>query len=88
MSIKLPEPIAAYFAAKNERDIDAMLAPFAETAIVKDEGQEMRGVAAIKEWMRETTRKYGVTVAVMDVAATGSKTVVTGGKISRLEIHP
>ena len=77
MSIKLPESVAAYFDAINERDIDAMLAPFAQTAIVKDEGREMRGVAAIRGWMEETTRKYGVAVAVMDVATTESRTAVT-----------
>ena len=74
MSTERPEPIAAYFAGKNQHDINAMLAPFAGAAIVKDEGQERRGVAAIQEWMEETTRKYRVTVAVTDVA----KTVVTG----------
>lgn len=74
MSLELPEPIAAYFAGTNNHDIDAMLAPFAEAAIIRDEGQERRGLAAIQEWMEETTRKYRVTVAITDVA----KTVVTG----------
>ena len=78
MPTKLPEPVAAYFAATNAHDVDAMLAPFAETAIVKDEGQERRGAAAIREWMEETTAKYRATVAVMDVAETDRKTVVTG----------
>ena len=48
MSTKLPKPVAAYFAATNLHDIDAMLAPFDETAIVRDEGQERRGAAAIR----------------------------------------
>ena len=34
----LPQPIAAYFAATNTHDIDAMLEPFADGAIVRDEG--------------------------------------------------
>ena len=78
MSTKLPEPIAAYFAATNRHDIDAMVAPFAETALVKDESQERRGVTAIREWIEETTRKYRHTVAVTDVAEADGKTVVTG----------
>jgi len=78
MSIELPEPIAAYVAGKNQHDINAMLAPFAEAAIVKDEGQERRGAAAMQEWMEETTRKYRVTLAVTDVAKPDGKTVVTG----------
>jgi len=74
MSIELPEPIAAYFVGTNNHDTDAMLAPFADGAIVKDEGQERRGLAAIQEWLEETTRKYRPTVAVTDVA----ETAVTG----------
>src|SRR5438876_4997210 len=45
MSMELPEPIAAYFARTKKHDVDAMLAPFAAAAIVKDEGQERRGRA-------------------------------------------
>ena len=78
MSTKLPQPLAAYFAGVNIHDIDAMLAPFTEAAIVKDEGQERRGLAAIREWIEETTRKYRVTVAVTNVAETAGNTTVTG----------
>src|SRR5712692_8859256 len=78
MSTKLPEPLAAYFAAVNIHDIDAMLAPFSEAASVKDEGQERRGLAAIRQWIEETTRKYGVTIAVTNVAETTGNTTVTG----------
>lgn len=78
MATSLPAPLSAYFAAANDHDIDAMLAPFAEEAVVEDEGRLRRGRAAIRQWMDETTRKYGVTVEVLDVAQTESKTVVTG----------
>jgi hypothetical protein len=37
MSTKLPEPLAAYFAGHDKHDVDAMIGPFAEGAIVKDE---------------------------------------------------
>jgi len=78
MSKNLPEPIAAYFAAKNRHDIDGMLVPFAEDAIVKDEGKEHRGSPAIRSWMDETTRKYRVTVDVVDVTAASDRTFVVG----------
>src|SRR5438552_2030266 len=78
MSTKLPQPLAAYFAGVNIHDIDAMLAPFTEAAIVKDEGQERRGLAAIREWIEETTRKYRVTIVVTNVAETAGNTTVTG----------
>ena len=77
MSTELPEPIATYFAGTNKHDVDTMLAPFAAAAIVKDEGQERRGRAAIQEWIGETTRKYRATVAVTDAANTDGKTLVT-----------
>ena len=85
MSVNLPQPIAAYFAATNRHDVDAMLASFAATAVVKDEGRERFGTTAIREWMEETIRKYDFTVAVTDVAETDGKTVVTvrvSGKFS------
>ena len=78
MSATLPEPLSAYFGAKNGHDIDAMLAPFAADAVVKDEGQERRGLAAIRAWMEETTRTYRDTVKITDVAWTDGRTVVAG----------
>lgn len=78
MSIKLPEPIAAYFAATNSHNVDAMLALFAGTAIVKDEGQERRGLAAIREWMEEANKKYRFTVEVTGLAEVNGNPVVTG----------
>lgn len=77
MSATLPRPIADYCAAKNKHDIDATLAPFAEAAIVKDEGQQHRGHAAIREWIEDTTRKYRVTAVVTDVAEADGQTMVT-----------
>jgi hypothetical protein len=78
MPTTLPAPVAAYFSAKNKHDIDAMLAPFAETARVKDERKERVGRAAIRAWMDETTRKYRDTVTVIGVSEKDEKTVVTG----------
>jgi ketosteroid isomerase-like protein len=76
MSTKLPEPLKAYFAAKNRRDIDGMLASYAEEATVRDEGQTHSGRGAIRAWIEETTRKYGVTVEVSKVATKGDRVTV------------
>lgn len=78
MTAELPAPIAAYFAAKNDHDVNAMLAPFAETARVMDEGKKRIGRAAIREWIDDTTRKYRVTVAIIGIAGSDGQTVVTG----------
>jgi ketosteroid isomerase-like protein len=78
MTPTLPQPIAAYFAATNTHDIDAMLEPFADDAIVRDEGRERRGLAAIREWIEETIGKYNYQVAVTDLTEANDQPVVTG----------
>lgn len=76
MALDLPTPIAAYYAAKNRHDIDAMLAPFAENAVVHDEGEDYRGHTAIRAWMEHTTAKYAVTVAPEEVTIHDGATIV------------
>jgi uncharacterized protein (TIGR02246 family) len=78
MSKQLPLPLATYYKAKNEHDIDAMLAPFAEDAVVKDEGQEHHGRAAIRSWMEHTTRKYRVTIDVKQIEPVDDRLIVSG----------
>src|SRR5260370_30140239 len=78
MSISLPDPISAYLKAKNAHDIDAMLAPFDEDATVKDEGREHHGRPAIRSWLEDVTRKYGVTLDVKEVTDANGTTVVSG----------
>jgi hypothetical protein len=78
MSTRLPEPLAAYFAGHNNRDVAAMIGLFTEGAIVKDEGQERRGLPAIRRWMEESNAKYTVTVAVINVAETAVNITATG----------
>jgi len=78
MSISLPDPISTYLKAKNAHDIDAMLAPFDEDATVKDEGREHHGRPAIRSWLEDVTRKYGVTLDVKEVTDANGTTVVSG----------
>ncbi len=76
MSLDLPAPVSAYYAAKNAHDIDAMLAPFAEDAQVRDEGEDHRGGPAIRAWMEHTTRKYKVTSTPEEATQDGDGLVV------------
>src|ERR1700682_2228846 len=78
MHLRLPKPLAAYLAASNTHNIDAMLAGFSDGAIVRDEGQERRGLAAIREGMEETVRKYQFKVAVKGLTEVTGQLVVTG----------
>ena len=78
MSTPLPKALANYFAATNAHDIEGMMAVFAEHAAVKDEGKEHRGLAAIREWMKEAITKYEFKVEPTEVVEVDGKIVVTG----------
>jgi ketosteroid isomerase-like protein len=75
--IPIPQPIATFVRAVNERDADAFLCTFANDAIVTDVGQEFRGAAAIKEWAKSEIFDVNVTLDVMKVAERNGETVVT-----------
>ncbi len=103
MSVDLPEPIAAYMAAENGHDVEALARCFAEHAVVRDEGRIIEGLAAIKVWKAD-----GHTVEPLQSVQKDDKTIVTnrltgnfpgspinlefvfrleGGKIASLEIR-
>ena len=73
----LPTPIEKYFGAKNAHDIDAMLAVFSEQGAVRDEGRDMVGHPAIRDWMEETSRKYRVTAAPTAIDQLKVQSIVT-----------
>ena len=60
MSLNLPGPIDAYFAA-DKLDSEAIARCFTNTAVVKDEGHTYSGLAAIKQWKAESSTKYTYT---------------------------
>ena len=75
---KLTGPVARYIAAANVQDIEAVMANFSEAAVVRDEGQSRQGIAAIRQWAMDVSRKYRSTVEALDVVQTGGKTILTG----------
>jgi ketosteroid isomerase-like protein len=76
INAKLPQPIADYFQAANAHNSDAVVAAFAEDALVTDENREHRG-AAIREWSDKVNEKYKPHAEVTDVAEANDKTVIT-----------
>lgn len=76
MTLKLPIPVAAYFAA-DRADGEAVSRCFAENAVVKDEGQTYNGRAAIKKWKEEASAKYKYTCVPLACEDTDGKIVVT-----------
>jgi hypothetical protein len=76
MTVQLPEPIAAYFAA-DKLDGDAVARCFVSGAVVKDEGRTYTGVAAIEQWKRETAAKYTYTCEPLSAEQEDGTTIVT-----------
>lgn len=76
MALNLSKPIAAYFAA-DKGDTDAVARCFTENATVRDEGHNYTGLAAIKRWKVETSRKYSYTSEPIALEDRDGNTVVT-----------
>jgi hypothetical protein len=78
MSIRLPKPIDIYFASENRHDPSAIDTCFAADATVRDESQTIEGLAAIKAWRIETSKKYGHTIEPLAISERDGKVVVIG----------
>jgi hypothetical protein len=76
MSIQLPPPVDLYVQLENAGDAEKLSACFAPNAIVRDEGRTYEGLAAIKTWKAETTKKYHHTVTPLELAHQHGKTVL------------
>ena len=76
MSLELPKPIAAYFAA-DSGDSEAVARCFTDNAVVKDEGRTYDGLAAIKKWKSESSAKYTYTSEPFASEQKDGKTLIT-----------
>jgi len=72
----LSKVTASYIQIENSGALEAVPECFATDAIVRDEGQTFEGVAAIKNWMAATRKKYGHTVAPLEFAERGGHGVL------------
>ena len=76
MNVNVPDPVATYLAAEKAKDTQKLSECFREDAIVRDEGREHRGVAAIKAWHREANAKFRYVVEPLDASVGGPAVVV------------
>ena len=76
MFIDLPKPITAYFTA-DKGDSEAVVRCFTENAVVKDEGHVYNGVAAIKQWKADSSKKYSYSTEPFASEHKDNKTVIT-----------
>jgi hypothetical protein len=79
---RLPQPIAAYVAAANAQDVDAVTGCFTVSAVVHDEKQDRHGIAAIRAWAEEVSEKYRPTVEMFGAAETDGETILLRGRVS------
>lgn len=75
-TLKLPEPIAAYF-EMDKRDGEAIAQCFAEHATVKDEGRTHSGRDAIRAWKTEASARYSYTSEPIGIERRDDDYVVT-----------
>jgi hypothetical protein len=76
MSLQLPVAIERYIQIANSGTPEAAPECFAADAIVRDEGRSYEGVAAIKDWMAATKKKYRHTVTPLELAEHGGQSVL------------
>ena len=76
MSLDLPKPIAAYFAA-DRTGTEAVVQCFTDNAVVKDEGRTYEGLTAIKDWKTGSSKKYTYTSEPFASEQRDGKTIVT-----------
>ena len=74
-----PEVVRRYFEHDADRDIAAIVALFAEDAIVVDEGQTRHGTVEIEAWQTGPASAYTYTTEVLESEPrTANRYVVTG----------
>jgi len=76
MTLTLPQPIAAYFAADG-RDGLSVSECFTETAVVKDEGRTHQGRAAINRWKDDAAANYQYTIEPLKAEPEDGGVVIT-----------
>jgi hypothetical protein len=73
----LPKSIAVYVSAENSGDTNLFDQCFSEDAVVRDESETYAGLAAIKKWKTETTKKYQHTVDPLRIVEKNGEFILT-----------
>jgi ketosteroid isomerase-like protein len=76
MAIDVPEPVAAYLAAEEAKDADALSRCFTEDGTVHDEGRDYRGRDSIRQWKQEVDTKYRCALQTVNAQTHGDKVTV------------
>ena len=76
MAPNVPEVIAAYLAAEEAKDADALSRCFTEDSTVHDEGRDYRGRDSIRQWKQEADTKYRYVLQTVNAQTHGDKVTV------------
>ena len=76
MTLDAPEPIAAYLAAEEAKDADALSRCFTEDGTVHDEGRDYRGRDSIRQWKQEVKTKYRYVLQMVNAQTHGNEVIV------------
>ena len=63
---ELPDVVARYFAAHDQRDTEAALRSFASDATVHDDGHEYHGRDEIRDWLSRASVEFTYTRTLKD----------------------
>src|SRR5262249_40584205 len=85
--LKLPEPIAAYFAASCH-DVEALVRCFTNDAVAKDDGHSYVGLAAIRRWKSEVAAKYSYRYEPLGMDQKDGATIVSSRVIGNFPGSP
>jgi len=77
MVIDLPPVLDSYFRAASADDIGGIVAHFAPTARVRDEGEWLEGPEQIERWARDTRARYRFTATPLSAQPDGGAWIVT-----------
>ncbi|MGV3512203.1 MAG: nuclear transport factor 2 family protein [Novosphingobium sp.] len=78
MSIELPTPVAAYFAADKTKSAELVASCFTPSAVVTDEGRDFAGRDAIRAWKATASKTYSYTVEPRSIVKDSGMLIVTG----------
>ena len=82
MSDPIPETVTEFFALDAQHDPEAVLALFAEDAVVVDEGQTMEGREAIRDWRKGAVSRYTYTTEIIGGEQLGPHHYLVRGRLT------
>lgn len=88
MDTKLPNIIDAFIKASNDHNSDTYISCFTDNAVVQDEGKDIQGTKAIKEWNEWSSNEYHTTLEVMRLVDDNEDTVLTAAVSGSFEGSP